>query len=433
MQSNDSIRTFNTGSVRDGGKKPALHLISPHALNCLGEWLRFACEDRKPHPYPKRNWEKGQPYSEIIASLLRHANKIILGDESEDHIAAVLFGGMALAHFREEIKAGRLPSSLDDLPRYVTKPRQLSTSVEDSIQAKLDATFKDPSAVYAAEPIRAGQEAVIPTTGFAYLPEHAYLPLDDPASTAILKYTLAQAIEDIPAGAPVKVTQPVQRGDQPTVTCDPPQSIQEAAGLATCGVDVGSPEGDEAIWARIDAAKDGDVISVNRIPGPRCRPFTVYLCGPITGQEVDFLWRQAATVFLNSHGIKTLNPLRGKAPHKISDQGMGYAGSLASTEMADRDHCDVTESDLIFAHFPYAPERQSIGSLMEMGGAAIGLGKPIVLCTDVPEFNKHLFTRRFCTIEPDFQTALSLIVDFAGFRAHRAYNAIPGETNASSR
>jgi hypothetical protein len=147
------------------------------------------------------------------------------------------------------------------------------------------------------------------------------------------------------------------------------------------------------------------------------KPFTVYLCGPITGKGIDFAWRNATTDILARHGIVTLNPLRGKKLDRIENHGMSYDGKPASTETADRDRLDVEQADMIFAYFPYNPPRQSIGSLMEMGGAAIGLKKPILLCTMVPEFNEHLFTRRFCILEQDFSKAIDKIVEIANDRS----------------
>jgi len=119
MNSTGQERTFSTGAVRDAAdKKPMLQLISPHALFRLGEWLRFACKDRKPKPYPPRNWEKGMPFSETVGSLERHIQKFKLGNTSEDHLAAILFGAMALVHYEEEIKADRMNSEIDDMPKY---------------------------------------------------------------------------------------------------------------------------------------------------------------------------------------------------------------------------------------------------------------------------------------------------------------------------
>ena len=124
MKAEGQFRTFDSGAVRDTAeKKPMIHLISPFFLQDLGEWLRFACQDRKPEPYPPRNWEAGMPFSETLGSGLRHLVAMMAGDESEDHAAAVGFAAMAIAHYRHEIAAGRLSPSLDDLPHYPTQPQ----------------------------------------------------------------------------------------------------------------------------------------------------------------------------------------------------------------------------------------------------------------------------------------------------------------------
>ena len=72
-----------------------------------------------------------------------------------------------------------------------------------------------------------------------------------------------------------------------------------------------------------------------QVPLP-LEPFTVYLCGPITGEKVDHEWRDAATAFLNARGIRTLNPLRGKKQEDISDEGLSYEGQLVAAKHADR-------------------------------------------------------------------------------------------------
>ena len=123
MESEGKFRTFASGAVRDTAKKkPMIHLISPFFLQDLGEWLRFACQDRKPEPYPPRNWEQGMPFSETLGSGLRHVTAIMEGDESEDHIAAIGFMAMALSHYRHEIAADRMDPALDDMPHYAPRP-----------------------------------------------------------------------------------------------------------------------------------------------------------------------------------------------------------------------------------------------------------------------------------------------------------------------
>ena len=356
MDAHEQNRTFQTGAVRDGGKKPSLQYISPHAMFRLGEWLRFACEDRKPHPYAPRNWEKGMPMSECVASLQRHVEKFKLGDTSEDHLAAILFGGMALCHYEEEIKAGRLPASLDDMPHYITRPG----TVEAKVQATLDKTFGE--GVFAAE--------------------------------------------DIPAGAPVKIKAPHTNIRCPSCKCY--TSTVEGQCCIECA------DKDLMFGKIVGKGPIQEVTYVNDSPtmpvfhARDTKPFTVYLCGPITGVTRDYDWRYEATQYLTNHGIRTLNPLRGKTPEYISNDGLSYKGQLASPEIADRDRMDIDEADVILAHFPYDPPRQSIGSLMEMG-MAHAKGKPVVLCTSLKTFNDHLFCRNFCVIMQDFDKALEYI------------------------
>ena len=131
MESSGEERIFSTGAVRDSAaKKPTLQYISPYALMRLGEWLRFACQDRKPKPYPPRNWEKGMLFSECIGSLERHVQQFKMGLENEDHLAAILFNAMALCHYENEIGAGRMDSKIDDMPRYEQQEQEYPTVSE---------------------------------------------------------------------------------------------------------------------------------------------------------------------------------------------------------------------------------------------------------------------------------------------------------------
>jgi nucleoside 2-deoxyribosyltransferase len=313
MQDSGERRQFETGAVRDrGGHKPRPDLISPHANLREGEWLRQGAEK-----YTVDNWCKGMPIRECVASLARHLEAYKLGLQDEDHMAAIRTNAGFILHYEEEIKAGRLPASLDDMPKYATPPK---VTLVYPLQAERERLHQD---------------------------EDFITPPGTPESGGVFDNTVSA----------------IQLLDLP-----------------------------DAAFKEIE------------------KPFTVYLCGPITGQKVDWLWRDAATAFLGNYGINTLNPLRGKDPSKVSNQGLSYDGQLASTEMVNRDRIDVEEANMILAHFPYMPPRQSIGSLMEMGMATRD-GKPILLCTTLEEFNQHLFTRKFCVIEPDFQKALNLIVE----------------------
>lgn len=106
---------FSTGSVRDTTEgKGSFVSISPHMLARLAQLM-----ERGAQKYGLFNWQKGQPMSRVVDSAMRHLNQVRLGDRTEDHASAVIFNIMALIHFEEEIAAGRLPTELDDLPRYI--------------------------------------------------------------------------------------------------------------------------------------------------------------------------------------------------------------------------------------------------------------------------------------------------------------------------
>ncbi|MCL2744431.1 MAG: DUF5664 domain-containing protein [Planctomycetaceae bacterium] len=71
MQDSGKREEFATGAVRDAAEgKSRVDLISPFAMERLGEWLRQGAEK-----YASRNWEKGIPISRMVASLYRHLLK----------------------------------------------------------------------------------------------------------------------------------------------------------------------------------------------------------------------------------------------------------------------------------------------------------------------------------------------------------------------
>lgn len=103
---------WGTGSKRDTNEgKPRYDLISVHALTRLAEHMAKGAKK-----YGERNWELGQPTNRYYESALRHLY-MYLTDDSEDHLAAVLFNVMAIIHMQTEIEAGRLPEYLDDVYR----------------------------------------------------------------------------------------------------------------------------------------------------------------------------------------------------------------------------------------------------------------------------------------------------------------------------
>ena len=104
-------REFPTGSVRDVRTgKGRFDLIPPESIKALA--LQF---EKGALKYGERNWEKGQPLSSYMDSLLRHLNCHMAGQTDEDHMVSALWNAACYIATRERIKAGKLPKELDDV------------------------------------------------------------------------------------------------------------------------------------------------------------------------------------------------------------------------------------------------------------------------------------------------------------------------------
>jgi hypothetical protein len=103
---------FPTGSRRDDATgKGRFDLLPFEAVNRYAQLL-----ERGADKYEARNWEKGQPFSRVFSSMLRHAHQAAAGQTDEDHLAAVIFNAAALITFAERIARGELPDELNDMP-----------------------------------------------------------------------------------------------------------------------------------------------------------------------------------------------------------------------------------------------------------------------------------------------------------------------------
>lgn len=60
---------------RDNKGKLSWILLPFDALEEVVKVYNWACRDKKPLPYPPRNWEKGLSYSDTVDSLMRHIKK----------------------------------------------------------------------------------------------------------------------------------------------------------------------------------------------------------------------------------------------------------------------------------------------------------------------------------------------------------------------
>lgn len=109
LKDSGARRVFNSGAQRDRGEdKSRPDLISPFFLDRVG-WV---CA-KGAAKYEPRNWEKGMPLSEFVASADRHWMQFKKGMMDEDHIAQCAWNLMGIIHFQE---LGR--TDLDDLPKY---------------------------------------------------------------------------------------------------------------------------------------------------------------------------------------------------------------------------------------------------------------------------------------------------------------------------
>lgn len=113
-----SRTSFQQGeAIREGDEtRPALEGISPFMLIRLGNLLRRA--DRKYGDY--RNWEKGMPFHRYIGGISRHLALLMLRDESEDHLAAIVWNVMCMIH-HQELGQDQM-QELDDRPVWKRLP-----------------------------------------------------------------------------------------------------------------------------------------------------------------------------------------------------------------------------------------------------------------------------------------------------------------------
>jgi len=98
VKDSGSRREFPTGSVRDiRTGKGRFDLIPPLALERLARHYENGAVK-----YGDRNWERGQPISSYVDSMLRHCQNFLAGDRSEDHLSAVSWNAFAII-FTEEM------------------------------------------------------------------------------------------------------------------------------------------------------------------------------------------------------------------------------------------------------------------------------------------------------------------------------------------
>ena len=105
-------KVFQTGSHRDGDVgRGRFHLIPPSALRHLARRFEAGAV-----AYGDNNWLKGMPLGRLFDSMMRHLLAAAEGDDSEDHLGAILWNASAWIWTEDRINKGILPKELDNLP-----------------------------------------------------------------------------------------------------------------------------------------------------------------------------------------------------------------------------------------------------------------------------------------------------------------------------
>lgn len=87
-----------------------------------------------------RNWEKGMPVEDYLASAMRHIDKYLAGFRDEPHLPMAIWNLLNALQTSIWIRMGLLPKSLNTLPDHITglemgKINPLSPQEEDWLKA----------------------------------------------------------------------------------------------------------------------------------------------------------------------------------------------------------------------------------------------------------------------------------------------------------
>ena len=103
---------FQGGAEREAAtNKGRFDLVPPLPLVRLAK--HYEAGARK---YAERNWEKGLPLSRFIDSAFRHLVQFMMGERSEDHLAAVLWNIAGYIQTEAWIRQNKLSPNLHDVP-----------------------------------------------------------------------------------------------------------------------------------------------------------------------------------------------------------------------------------------------------------------------------------------------------------------------------
>lgn len=134
LKDSGSRTHFGTGAMRDiQADKPRTDLLNPMVQMRLAK--HFGKGGAK---YEDRNWEKGIPYSNYVASAQRHMNQWLMGENDEDHLIAWLWNVYCLTATEEMIDRGILPETLRDLPDYKDRNRAIILKAHPAVPGTVE-------------------------------------------------------------------------------------------------------------------------------------------------------------------------------------------------------------------------------------------------------------------------------------------------------
>ncbi len=84
--------------------------IPPRALLKLARRFEYGAAK-----YKRDNWKQGIPLSRYVDSLYRHLWAFMDGDDTEDHLGAIIWNAVCLSETADLIADGVLPVELKDI------------------------------------------------------------------------------------------------------------------------------------------------------------------------------------------------------------------------------------------------------------------------------------------------------------------------------
>lgn len=127
LQDSGKRRQFTTGAQRDrdAGK------LRCDLMNPLTELVLSMLNSSGAIKYDPRNYEKGMPASEFLASAERHRLKFKLGMKDEDHLIMWVWNILGIVMMREGVALEIYPAEMWDLDFHYGDTDALSDKIGD--------------------------------------------------------------------------------------------------------------------------------------------------------------------------------------------------------------------------------------------------------------------------------------------------------------